>query len=158
MQGKLNLDEIDAKILLCLQENARIPFTELGRRVALSTPAVIERVRRLEENNVIVGYHAEVRPEKVGLTVRAFIKVSVAGDKLEKFATIAKKVPEILECHRVTGSESFILQAAVEDVAHLELVIDSLMPYVATNTAIVLGSPVPWAPVVPRMQDRLSKK
>lgn len=158
MQGKPNLDEIDAKILLCLQENARIPFTELGRRVALSTPAVIERVRRLEESGVIAGYHAEVRPEKVGLTVRAFIKVSVAGDKLEKFASIVKKVPEILQCHRVTGSESFILQAAVEDVTHLEVVIDSLMPYVATNTAIVLGSPVPWAPVVPRTQGHFRKK
>jgi Lrp/AsnC family leucine-responsive transcriptional regulator len=152
------LDDIDCNILACLQENARIPFAELGRRVGLSTPAVIERVRRLEESGVIAGYHAEVRPEKVGLTVRAFIKVSVAGDKLEKFATIVKKVPEILECHRVTGSESFILQAAVEDVTHLELVIDSLMPYVATNTAIVLGSPVPWAPVIPRRNDRQTKK
>ena len=152
------LDDIDCNILVCLQENARIPFAELGRRVGLSTPAVIERVRRLEESGVIAGYHAEVRPEKVGLTVRAFIKVSVAGDKLEKFASIVKKVPEILECHRVTGSESFLLQAAVEDVAHLELVIDSLMPYVATNTAIVLGSPVPWAPVIPRRKDRQTKK
>lgn len=152
------LDDIDCNILVCLQENARIPYAELGRQVGLSTPAVIERVRRLEESGVIAGYHAEVRPEKVGLTVRAFIKVSVAGDKLEKFASIVKKVPEILECHRVTGSESFILQAAVEDVAHLELVIDSLMPYVATNTAIVLGSPVPWAPVIPRRKDRPTKK
>jgi Lrp/AsnC family leucine-responsive transcriptional regulator len=57
------------------------------------------------------------------------------------------KVPEVLECHRVTGTESFILQIAATDVAHMERIIDQLMPYVATNTSIILGSPVSWSPI-----------
>ncbi len=138
------MDEIDCAILAELQANARVPFAELGRRVGLSTPAAIERVRRLEERRVIVGYRTLVDPAKVGLPVRAFVKVTVAGDKLAKFSSLVRTLPEVLECHRVTGAESFMVQIAVRDVAHIEEVIDSMMPYVATNTSMVLATPVPW--------------
>ncbi len=141
-----NIDEIDCAEL---QSNARIAFAELGRRVGLSTPAVIERVHRLEERRVIVGYRALVDPAKVGLPVRAFVKVTVAGDKLAKFSTVVSKLPEVLQCHRVTGAESFMVQVAVRDVTHMEEVIDSMMPYVATNTSMILASPVPWNSVLP---------
>lgn len=147
-----SLDDIDCKILAELQTNARIPFAELGRRVGLSTPAVIERVRRLEDSKVIMGYRALVDPNKVGLPVRAFIKVTVAGDKLVKFATLVRNLPEVLECHRVTGAESFMVQVAVRDVSHMEEVIDSMMPYVATNTSMILASPVPWNKVLPAVR------
>jgi Lrp/AsnC family leucine-responsive transcriptional regulator len=143
------LDPMDCKILMELQLNARITFAEIGRRIGLSTPAVIERVHRLEESGVIEGYHARVNPAKVGLTVRALIKIGIAGDRLAQFAVLVQKVPEVLECHRVTGSESFILQIAATDVAHMERIIDRLMPYVVTNTSIILASPVSWSPVVP---------
>ena len=143
------LDHIDASILSELQQNARIAFAELGRRVKLSTPAVIERVRRLEEQGVILGYRAQIDPTRVGLDVHAFVKVTVAGDRLAAFTAKIKKVPEVLECHRVTGAESFLVQVAVRDTAHLEAVIDSMMPYVATNTSMVLASPVPWNSVTP---------
>ncbi len=142
-------DAVDSAILAELQTDARIPFAELGRRVALSTPAVIERVRKLEDSGAIRGYHAQVDPVAVGLPLRAFIKVTIAGDKLERFAAVARRVPEVRECHRVTGAESFIVQVAVRDVAHLEQVIDSLAPYVATQTSIVLASIIDWNPVVP---------
>jgi Lrp/AsnC family leucine-responsive transcriptional regulator len=144
-----NIDDIDCQILAELQANARIPFAELGRRVGLSTPAVIERVHRLEESKVILGYRALVDPAKVGLPVRAFIKVTVAGDKLARFAALVRKLPEILECHRVTGAESFMVQVAVRDVTHMEEVIDAMMPYVATNTSMILASPVPWNSILP---------
>lgn len=143
------LDEIDCRILDELQRNARIAFAELGRRVGLSTPAVIERVRRLEESGVILGYRTAIDPAKVGLPVRAFVKVTVAGDKLVKFAAAIRAIPEVLECHRVTGAESYIVQIAVRDVRHMETVIDSMMPYVATNTAMIMASPVPWNPILP---------
>jgi Lrp/AsnC family leucine-responsive transcriptional regulator len=143
------LDAMDHKILAELQLNARLAFAELGRRVGLSTPAVIERVRRLEDSEVIVRYTAQVDPAKVGLPLRAFIKITVAGERLEHFKGLARRVPEVLECHRVTGAESYILQVAVRDLQHLETVIDSLTPYVATNTSMVLASPVPWNPVTP---------
>lgn len=144
-----SIDDIDCEILAELQTNARIPFAELGRRVGLSTPAVIERVRRLEDSHVIMGYRALVDPGKVGLPVRAFVKVTVAGDKLTRFAALIRDLPEVLECHRVTGAESFMVQVAVRDVAHMEAVIDSMMPYVATNTSMILASPVPWNKVLP---------
>ena len=146
------IDDIDCEILAELQSNARIPFAELGRRVALSTPAVIERVRRLEEKSVITGYRALVDPAKVGLPVRAFVKVTVAGDMLAKFASRVRTLPEVLECHRLTGAESFIVQVAVRDVIHMEEVIDSMMPYVSTNTSMILASPVPLNSILPAIR------
>jgi Lrp/AsnC family leucine-responsive transcriptional regulator len=110
---------------------------------------VIERVRRMEESGVIVGYRTAVDPARVGLPVRAFVHVTVAGDKLAKFASVVQNLPEVLECHRVTGAESFIVQVAVRDVRHMEEVIDSMMPYVSTNTSMILASPVPWNRVLP---------
>ncbi|SEF65340.1 transcriptional regulator, AsnC family [Bryocella elongata] len=138
------LDAYDRAILLALQENARTPFAELARRVGLSTPSVIERVRKLEDRGVILGYRAMVDVAKMGLPVRAFVKVTVAGDKLDRFAKMTTKIPEVLECHRVTGAESFLVQVAARDMQHIQEVIDSMMPYVSTNTAMVLASPVPW--------------
>lgn len=143
------LDGLDGKILAELQANGRLPFAELGRRVGLSTPAVAERVRRMEDSGVIERYIAVVNPAKVGLPVRAFIKITVPGDRLPHFNGLAQRVPEVRECHRVTGAESYILQVAVRDLPHLEAVIDSLTPYMATNTSMVLASPVSWNPVVP---------
>ncbi len=148
-KSESSLDSIDLAILAELQADARLAFAELGRRVGLSTPAVIERVRKLEDSATIRGYHARVDPAAVGLPLRAFIKVTISGDKLARFAGVARHVPEVRECHRVTGAESFIVQVAVRDVAHLEQVIDSLAPYVATQTSIVLASTIDWNPVVP---------
>ena len=149
LQPSSRFDAVDCVLLAELQQDARIPYAELGRRVSLSTPAVIERVRKLEDAGAIRGYHAQVDPAAVGLPLRAFIKVTIAGDKLERFALVARRVPEVRECHRVTGAESFIVQVAVRDVAHLEQVIDALAPYVATQTSIVLASLIEWNPVIP---------
>lgn len=143
------MDEIDCTLLAELQQDARVSFAELGRRVKLSTPAVIERVKRLEEQGIILGYRAMVSPAAVGLAVHAFVKVTVAGDWLAPFAGLVKRLPEVLECHRVTGAESFLVQVAVRDTLHLEAVIDAMMPYVATNTSMVLASPVSWNSVLP---------
>lgn len=144
------LDQIGWHILEELQENARIPFAELGRRVGLSTPAVAERVRNMEDAGIIRGYRAEVDPKACGYNISAFIRVNVAGDKLQHFVEIAKGCPEVLECHRVTGAESFVLKMAVTDMKHLESAIDSLMPYVATTTSMILSSAIVWGPVRPR--------
>lgn len=152
----LVLDDIDWKILQELQANARTAFAELGRRVGLSTPAVAERVRRMEDAGVILGYHAQIDPAKVGLPMQAFIRVNVAGDKLTKFAALVQECPEVLECHRVTGSESFIIKVAVSDNTHLEHVIDSLMPYVATTTSMILSSPLTWSAVKPKSKEAIA--
>lgn len=147
----IELDRLDAGILRLLQQDARISYAELGRQIGLSTPATMERVRKLEDAGVIRGYHAEVSLDAVGLPLRAFIKVTIAGDKLEKFASVVRRVREVREAHRVTGAESYMVQVAVRDIAHLEQVIDSLAPYVATQTSMVLASPIAWNPVEPQL-------
>ena len=149
LRSRAELDAIDLALIEELQENARTSFAELARRVHLSTPAVIDRVHRLEETGVILRYRAEIDPAALGLAVRAFVKVTVAGDRLGSFGRIVQEVPEVLECHRVTGNESYIVQVAVRDMNHLEAVIDSMMPYVATNTSMVLNSPVQSGRIAP---------
>ena len=136
------IDEIDWKILKELQLNARITFAELGRRVGLTTPAVIERIKKLEDAKIITGYRAEIDTAKVGLPITAFIRMSISGVDYSHIIEVAKQSNEVLECHRGTGGDSFILKVAVASVEHLQTVIDKLTPYGITTTSIVLSSPV----------------
>jgi Lrp/AsnC family leucine-responsive transcriptional regulator len=134
------LDEIGWHILDELQRDARLSYSELGARVGLSAPAVAERMRRLEEAGVITGYRAEVDASKLGLPITAFIRCTAPGPQV---GAIARKSPEVLECHRVTGSDAFILKVVVGSVPHLEAIIDRLLPYGQPTTSLVLSSPVP---------------
>ena len=136
------IDVIDWKIIKEMQINARITFAELGRRVGLTTPAVIERVRKLEDAKIITGYRAVVDPSKVGFPVTAFIRMSISGIDYSHIIEVAERSSEVLECHRGTGGDSFILKVAVSDVEHLQNLIDRLTPYGTTTTSIVLSSPV----------------
>jgi len=136
------IDEIDWKILKELQINARITFAELGRRVGLTTPAVIERIRKLEDAGIITGYRVEIDTAKVGLPITAFIRMSITGVDYSHIIEVASESTEVLECHRGTGGDSFIMKVAVADVGHLQTLIDKLTPYGITTTSIVLSSPV----------------
>ncbi|HEY7349968.1 MAG TPA: Lrp/AsnC family transcriptional regulator [Ktedonobacterales bacterium] len=136
------LDTTSWEILCALQEDARLSFSELGRRVGLSAPAVAERVRKLEEAGIIAGYHARVCPEKIGYALMAFIRVESPSEKCPIVSAFIADLPEVLECHRVTGSDSFILKVIVVSVAHLEALLDRLMPYGQLTTSVVLSSPV----------------
>ena len=136
------IDGIGWKIIRELQLNARITFAELGRRVGLTTPAVIERVRKLEDAKIITGYRAEIDAAKVGFPVTAFIRMSISGIDYSHIIEVAKNASEVFECHRGTGGDSFILKVAVADVEHLQNLIDQLTPYGITTTSIVLSSPV----------------
>jgi len=136
------LDETGWRILAALQEDGRMSFTALGRRVGLSTPAVAERVRQLEAAGVILGYRAEVDFARVGLPILAIVRMSVVGDVLARVNALARELPEVLECHRGTGADSFTMKVAVASVEHLERLIDRLTPFGTTSTSIVLSSPV----------------
>lgn len=136
------LDQIDWKILKELQEDGRITYAALGRVVGLTTPAVIERVRKLEDAKIITGYRAEVDTGKVGLPITAFIRMSISGVDYSHIIEVAKQSNEVLECHRGTGGDSFIMKVAVSSVEHLQNLIDTLTPYGITTTSIVLSSPV----------------
>ncbi|MEJ7622623.1 MAG: Lrp/AsnC family transcriptional regulator [Pyrinomonadaceae bacterium] len=141
------IDKIDRRILTELQLDARVSYAELGRRVGLTTPAVIERVRKLEDARIIVGYRAQIDPARVGLPITAFVRMSITGVDYSHIIDVAVESDEILECHRGTGGDSFILKVAVASVEHLQEVIDKLTPYGITTTAIVLSSPVKWKQV-----------
>jgi Lrp/AsnC family leucine-responsive transcriptional regulator len=136
------LDGTGWELLRALQEDARRPFTEIGRVIGLSSPAVADRARRLEDAGIITGYHAAVNPAQVGLPVAAFIRVTPIGERTAQIGALAPGWREVLECHRVTGSESYILKVAAASVAGLEVLIDRLGVYGQLNTSIVLSSPV----------------
>ena len=112
------IDEIDRNILGELQEDARTSFAELGRRVGLTTPAVIERVRKLEDAGIIKGYRAEIDTSKVGLPITAFIRMSITGVDYSRIIEVVQGSKEVLECHRGTGGDSFIMKIAVASVEH----------------------------------------
>ncbi|HWX53247.1 MAG TPA: Lrp/AsnC family transcriptional regulator [Verrucomicrobiae bacterium] len=136
------LDPIGWRLLHELQINGRLSYAELGRRVGLTTPAVVERVKRMEEAEIITTYHAQVNPMKVGMPITAFIRMSVVGDVFTRIIAVVKASPEVVECHRGTGADSFIMKVHVRSVEHLESLIDRLTPFGTTSTSIVLSSPV----------------
>jgi Lrp/AsnC family leucine-responsive transcriptional regulator len=134
------LDALGWKLLTELQKDARVSFAELGRRVGLSTPAVAQRVRRMEAEGIIRAYRADISPLSVGLPITAFIRMSVVGNVLLKLTARVRSMAEIVECHRGTGEDSFILKVNVVSVEHLKDVIDRLTPYGTTSTSLVLGT------------------
>jgi Lrp/AsnC family transcriptional regulator, leucine-responsive regulatory protein len=140
---KRGLDEVDWQLLTALQDNARLSFSELGRRVGLTQPAVAERIRRLEDSGVIGGYRAELNLERVGLGLTALIRFALRrGTTQAEALGIIRDLPEILECHHVTGGDCYYIKAVVADVRHLESLIGHLSTCGETTTSIVLSSPV----------------
>jgi Lrp/AsnC family transcriptional regulator, leucine-responsive regulatory protein len=137
------LDDANLRLLAELQQDARLTFAELGRRVGLSSPAVAERVARLEETGVIKGYRAEIDPRAVGYTLGVVIRIRPAPRELRKVAELAQRTPEVVECHRITGEDCFFMKAYVRDVEHLEEVIDQFVVYGQTTSSIMQTSPVP---------------
>ena len=143
------LDETNVRLLAELQSDARLSLAELGRRVGLSSPAVAERLGRLEGAGVIRGYRAEVDPRALGYTLGVLIRSRPAPRQLAAVAQLARDTPEIVECHRVTGDDCYVMTAWVRDVTHLEEVIDAFAAYGQTTTSIMQSSPVPRRSVDP---------
>jgi Lrp/AsnC family leucine-responsive transcriptional regulator len=154
------LDRIAWKIVEELQQNARISWAELGRRVGLTTPAVAERVHRLEKLGVIRGFHADINLERLGMPILIFVRLSMSGPEslVRAFQQQAKNWEEVLECHRVTGSDSFIVKARVVSVEHLEIFLDDLGHYGTTSTATVLSSPVLQRNITEKIVERFHRR
>jgi Lrp/AsnC family transcriptional regulator, leucine-responsive regulatory protein len=148
-QRQNGLDEANLRLIDELQQDARLSFAELGRRVGLSSPAVAERLARLEEDGVITGYHAEVNPRALGLELGVVIRIRPAPRELHKVAELAQRTPEVVECHRITGEDCYFMKAYVRDVEHLEDVIDQFAIYGQTTSSIMQKSPVPRRHVAP---------
>lgn len=138
------LDEIDLKILSLLQSNGRRHLAEIAKEVELSSPAVMERVKKLEAGGVITSYQAVIDGKKVGKDITAFIGVSVGHQRdMEKFWGQMVQRDEILECHHVTGDESFILKVKTANTGSLEKLlgeIRSIEGVTRTVTKVVLST------------------
>lgn len=148
------LDEVDRRILAILAIDARISTTALARRVGMSAPAVRERINRLEEVGVIRGYRADIDPAKVGLPVAAWVRVRPGPGQLPKVADLARRSPQVSECHRVTGDDCFLLKVHGPGIEDLESLLDAFLMFGRTTTAIVVATPVaprsPSPPDAPR--------
>ena len=142
--NQIELDPIAWKLIESLQHNARLSFAELGRKVGLSTPAIAERVHRLEDAGVITGYHASLDMTRLGVPIHVWMRLTIPGGDLQISRTVAalKEMAEVSRCHRITGSESFVIEAHVVSIRHLEALIDKLSALGATSTSTVLSSPV----------------
>jgi Lrp/AsnC family leucine-responsive transcriptional regulator len=136
------LDPTNLRLLAELQADARLSLAELGRRVGLSSPAVAERVQRLEQEEVIVGYHAQLNPRALGLALTAVIRVRPAPMQLRQVAELAQQTREVVDCRRITGDDCFVMTAHVRSVEHLEEVIDRFAAHGQTTTSIVQSAPV----------------
>ncbi len=136
------MDNIDLRIVDILQTDGRITMKELGQRVGLTSPATIERVKKLEDSGIIGGYRADINIARAGLPVRAFIFVTMDGGTGEALLDYCRRQARLLECHRLAGSASYLLAAAVADTAALESLLDDLAAYGRTETHLVLSTPI----------------
>lgn len=134
------LDETGWLLLRELQQDARLSYSELGQRVGLSSPAVADRMRKMEEAGIITGYRAEVNLARLGLPMLAIVRLgSFAGQNCNRVAAQVSQIPEVLECYRVTGSDSVVVKVAAASIEHLENVVDQLSQHGLPTTSLVFS-------------------
>lgn len=134
------MDSTDYRIIEILLEDGRIPMKELAQRVSLSAPAVAERVKRLEEENIITGYKAVINYDNLGKKMNVLINVGINIHKNEKFMEFIKNEDSIIECHQVTGPYSKVIKARVDDSGSLEKLIGRIQMFGSTETFVILSS------------------
>jgi Lrp/AsnC family transcriptional regulator, leucine-responsive regulatory protein len=126
-----------------LLDDPPLTIAALARRITMSAPAVTERLHRLQESGVIAGYHLDLDPRALGLPVTAYIRVRPAPGQVGKIAEVAQRTPQVVECHRVTGEDCFLLKVHAAAVDQLETILDRFLAFGQTTTSIVQSSPVP---------------
>jgi Lrp/AsnC family transcriptional regulator, leucine-responsive regulatory protein len=139
-------DPVNLSILRALREEPRLTMAELGRRVGLSSPAVTERVRRLEEAGAIRGFFIDINPVALGLPVAAYVRIRPNPGQVPKIAELAQDIPEVAECHRVTGEDCFILKVYLPSLDQLDRLLDKFLVHGTTTTSLIQSSPVPLRP------------
>ena len=136
-------DRRNLELLRQLGDDPRLGTSELARRVGMSAPAVRERVLRLEEAGIIAGYRLELNPAALGYPVCVYVRVRPAPGQLAKVAELARKLAQVVECHRITGEDCFIMKVYLPGLDQLDEVLDQFLVYGQTTTSIVQSSPVP---------------
>lgn len=138
----MKLDVLNRKILKCLQTNSRQSNAEIARQVGVSSPAVSERIRKLEDAGIITGYSTRVDTLELGYQLKAFITLRAFMGKLKPFLAKVKTYDEVLNCYRITGNDNIVMEVVLRNQRHLEQFIDQLIVYGESRTQIVLSQVV----------------
>lgn len=142
------MDEIDLEILKTLQVRGRISVKDLSKQINLTPPAVGQRIRRLENLGIILGYHAIIDNDKIGLHIQAIISISMRADKQKDFYQLIKTIISITECYHVTGTYCMVVMVYCRTMLDLEHIITRLQQYGDTNTLLVLSHPISHRPLI----------
>ncbi|QYA27129.1 Lrp/AsnC family transcriptional regulator [Gramella sp. MT6] len=145
------VDKLNWAILEELQKNARISFSEVGRKIGLTSPAVAERVRKMEDSGIIDSYKVNLSHQKTGYQLRAIITLRAFTGRLKAFLETVKEFKEVVNCYRITGNENIIMEVILKDQVHLEKLIDKLITYGETRTHIVLSNVIKDGPIVAKV-------
>ncbi|WP_108170123.1 Lrp/AsnC family transcriptional regulator [Christiangramia gaetbulicola] len=145
------VDTLNWAILDELQKNARISFSEVGRKIGLTSPAVAERVRKMEDSGIIDSYKVNLSHQKTGYQLRAIITLRAFTGRLKAFLETVKEFKEVVNCYRITGNENIIMEVILKDQVHLEKLIDKLITYGETRTHIVLSNVIKDGPIVSKI-------
>jgi Lrp/AsnC family transcriptional regulator, leucine-responsive regulatory protein len=142
-RSELLNDQRNVELLCLLRDDPRLGTSELARRIGMSAPAVRERVLRLEEAGIIRGYRLELDPAALGYPVCAYVRVRPAPGKLTKVTELARSLPQVVECHRVTGEDCLVLKVYLPSINELDQVVDRFLAHGQTTTSIIQSTPVP---------------
>jgi len=145
----MNIDKLDWKILKCLQHDARMSNAEIGRRVGISSPAVSERIKKMEDAEIIQGYTTFVSPFEAGYQLKALITLRAFMGMLKPFLEKVKTYDEVVNCYRITGNENIVMEVVLKNQKHLETFIDQLITYGETKTQIVLSHVIKYSEIKP---------
>jgi Lrp/AsnC family leucine-responsive transcriptional regulator len=143
------IDGVNWEILKQLQLNARISMTDLGKVVGLTAPAVVERIKKMEDLGIIRGYYTQLSYIKTGYQLKAIITLKVFMGRLKPFLDVVSDFKEVINCYRITGNENIIMEVVLKNQKHLETFIDRLISYGETKTHIVLSNKIENAPILP---------
>jgi Lrp/AsnC family leucine-responsive transcriptional regulator len=143
----VELDDVNRRLLARLQAYPRITMSALARAGGMSAPAVTERVQRMERAGVIRGYAVDVDPSALGFGVTAYTRIKPAAGRLDRIVELARSLPQVTECHRVTGEDCFLLKVHARRIEELEETLDKFLVHGQTVTSIVVTSPIPPRPL-----------
>ncbi len=137
------LDAVNRRLLTELHADPRVSMSALARRVGMSAPAVAERIQRMQRDKIIVGFRMEVDPAALGLPVAAYVRVRPTAGQLPRIAALAAELPQVTECHRITGEDCFLIKIHARAIEDLEQTLDRFLVHGQTISSIVVSSPVP---------------
>lgn len=144
----MKIDDLNWAILEFLQQNARLSNAEIGRKIGLSSPAVAERIKKMEDQGILQGYKAEVSHFQLGYQLKAIITLKAFMGRLKPFLIKVQEFKEVLNCYRITGNENIVMEVVLQDQFHLQDFIDKLITYGETKTHIVLSHVMENSPVM----------